>query len=412
MFNKNQNSQSNSSQIPVHTMQDDLNALQNPNAKGKFIKIEESNFPKNDSNVSEKKSDSPFLNGNIGNSNHPVSAPVSSSPSPFSASAPIKNTSIPVRPIMQNSTQPKTPPIPQGLPVSDSKDQKVKDEKEMFLKELAEKREIEREEKQKNTISEDEAKKSGRSGRLLLLIAGVVIVITFFLGGYYFWITKYNQSEEKEVSEIPVKETQENTEIQNIEEKSSENATKFSITNPNILSLDIENPDYSVIKQALLKTAADIKAEKINVPLEFIVTDKNNAPVSFVNFTLAFGIKLPAEILSYAENDFSLYFFNDNEKMRLGLAVKVREADKVKALVRKEESKLYSDFSSLFIENIVLKTKTPVFADGNYNGIATRYANLDEQMTASLDYGFKEDQFVLGTSKQTMRSILDKLATK
>lgn len=405
MFSKNQNNQNsadvNSNKIPVHTMQDDIESLNHPGTKEKFIEIEKNDsVKKNDETTSAisnpKAASSPFMNGGANISVNKA------------ADFPKKTETQFSNPAIRVNSMPPNLPVKPNLPSGEQKNQKVKDEKEVFLKELAQKREMEREERQKTTISQNEIKEPSNLGRKVAIFSAVLVVIGLILGGYYYWVTQMgSQTGDNMAIENDIQESKEIVEVQNEQHETIQ--AKFSVSNPNVLPIDTENADFSVIKQVLINTAADVKAEGIDVPLDFVATDKSNSPISFVDFTLAMEIKLPAEILSYAEKDFSLYFYNDNGNVRLGLMAKFSDPEKVAALIRKDEANLYKNFASLFIEDIEAKQGKLVFGDGNYDGNAIRYANINESMTASIDYAIVGNQFILGTSKQTIRSILDKV---
>jgi hypothetical protein len=396
MFNKNQNNTDNKSlnSVPVHTMQDDLASLKDPNLKEKFINInkKEDSVVKN-SQISEANSEkfksSPFSGNNLDTGQYNAVQPSHEAPKP-----PQQTVNSQVNSLSPANTI-----------------KKVDDEREVFLKELAQKREIEKEEKQNSTVSGPKKSKVKING-VLFLVVSVVIIAAFLAGFYYFWVTRVNNANNENI-------VADNTENNNLSEDSVEikgneellaTESKFALSNPNILSINLDGGS-EMIKKKLAEIAVDIKSEGISDSLEFVVTDSSNNPVSFVDFALASGIKLPAEILSYTEKNFSLYFYNDGNSVRLGLAASVKDPEKIKALLKNEETNLFTDLSPLYLENAALKIDKSkmVFASSNYAGNAIRYINLDSNMAISLDYTVNESKIVLGTSKNTLRIILDKL---
>lgn len=412
-----QNSQTDLSKVPFHTMQDDLNSLNNPNmAKEEFINVavpDQNEKKLTNENYGEQKPESPFLN--ISSSNPSVAKSQPFQPQSFQ-SHPVQS-----QPVRAQFVQSPIPPQ-YSAPIAANPVKSVQEEKEDFLKSLAEKRDMEKEEKQKNADAESAPKNGAK--KIIFIGIGSVVILAFLAGGYYFWMIRKNNSSpslNQTRTNSAAENTAENASQENNDNSSAEvpdnNQTnqapiqsQFSNTNPNILSISVDNPGAQDINQLLVKTASNIESQQITAPLEFIVTDKNNNPVSFVDFTAQAGIKLPASILGLFDKDFSIYFYEDNGNMRLGLSVSLKDAVSAKGLFQQEEKNLYSDFSPLYIEAVPSSPIKTVFATSTYNDYSIRYMNVDAGLTTSVDYTIGKSQFILGTSKQTMRAILDKIS--
>jgi hypothetical protein len=154
-------------------------------------------------------------------------------------------------------------------------------------------------------------------------------------------------------------------------------------------------------------TADELKQTNISQPVEFLVVDEKNNPIEFSVFSLFAGIKMP-KIISDSLDGFSLYFYSDSGNIRIGAAVRIKEGKDITKAISLEEKRLVADLSPLQIEKAEAP-KGKVFAGSIYRDVAIRYMNLNEQITTSVDYAFMDKQLIIGTSKNTMRAILDKM---
>ncbi|MDO8240596.1 MAG: hypothetical protein Q7T51_01230 [Candidatus Moranbacteria bacterium] len=183
----------------------------------------------------------------------------------------------------------------------------------------------------------------------------------------------------------------------------------FSNDKPNYLSIDTTAIDNTQIKEAINKFAEDIKKSAVTTPIEFIVTDTQNNPIDFATFSQKMGLTLSKNILTYLNKNFSLFIFNDNGNMRLGLTVDFANSAKLKPVLLKEEPILAKNISALLLSTIY-ELPTAVFGKSIYNGIDIRYQNIVSPENLSIDYALTDKQLVIGTTKMTLRSIIDKIA--
>ena len=270
---------------------------------------------------------------------------------------------------------------------------------------------IEIESKQKDQL--EPIKKEKARGKKLWIIFLVLIISAFSFGGYYFWSFKKSSNEDKEQALNITKETKQSTENNVKEEKIEiETGEKYSTIKANYLPINTIDSNQVIIQDVLLKTAEEIKNLSTKKPIEFVITDeKNNNPVSFSVFSVISGIKLSSEILKNISDDFSLYFYPDSSGVRLGLVVNFKEKEKIFQILVKEEPNLVKELAPLFLNNEVFSKTKVIFKDGNYMSIPTRYFNIDEKNNYSVDYAFIENSLVLGTSKDTMWAILEKISS-
>jgi hypothetical protein len=253
------------------------------------------------------------------------------------------------------------------------------------------------------------APESSALGKMFFWIAIIIVIGAFAFGGYYFWATRNYASQDSISSESDTTANQAATPEATTESPAEIAQGQFSESNPNYLPIDIGTATADSVKKLLIDKASAVKDTGFIAPVEFAVTDTNNDPVSFSAFNYISGLKLPVSVLTNLGDKFSLYLFNDNGNMRIGLAVELKDKEKVTAGIKSEEKLLAGDLTPLFM-GIAVKNIDRIFKSSIYNDFSIRYNNLDDQSSISTDYSFTDKYLVIGTSKQTIRAVLDKIS--
>jgi hypothetical protein len=237
--------------------------------------------------------------------------------------------------------------------------------------------------------------------KVLLIAFSALIILLLLGGGYFFWMTRPPQ---------PAQVTPPTTEtIQAPQEPVNINplSEKYTSDKPNYLPIDTNTASPDTIKQLLASTATDISQTSLTAPIEFIVTDTNNNPVTFHIFATLAQLSFPSSVYAGLDDSFSLYVFRDTNKSRIGLAVKMKDRVAVTAAMRAAENTLAATLSPILLDYSP-SSIAPTFADGSYLSMATRYANLDAVNNLSMDYALTDNYLFIGTSKNTLRTIIDK----
>lgn len=232
-----------------------------------------------------------------------------------------------------------------------------------------------------------------------IIMAGIIcfLLLAFGAGGYYYWISKQND---------PEKITNEN-ESENPKPFETENIS-FSIEKPNYLSIDIVSMSEVEIKETLKKYAKRVADSKALTPIEFIVTDSKNDPINFALFTSKSGISFSQDLLSSlnAEEKFSLFIYNDKLNTRLGFAINSMDDYKLKKSISQEEANMTKEIEPLFLD-IPHNLESNTFSSSSYNGTEIRFLNLTPSNELTVDYAIFQNKLVVGTTKMTLRSIMD-----
>jgi len=222
---------------------------------------------------------------------------------------------------------------------------------------------------------------------LVLIIAGE---------GYYFWVTinkeEFSSMEAPETqlpAEIPIKQL-------------------FSLSSANYLRIDVENTTTDSVREIINQTAEEIILQNVEAPVEFIVTDANNNPLSFTEFSQRLAINLPAEVVANLGEKFSLFLFNERGKVKVGLTIDTVDGDKLKDIMLEKEADIPLSLAPLFlVSDYSIPAKS--FDSSLYKDVIIRYFNIISPEELSIDYALYQNKLIIGTTKSTARAIIDTL---
>lgn len=250
----------------------------------------------------------------------------------------------------------------------------------------------------KNELHFEENSKRGL-GKAVVAAVIIFIILLLGAGGYYFWITRMNNS------------SQQSDEIETFTPElvaipsQPETSPDFSTDKPNYLSLDIQDGNTQPLKNILENYSHKITKSNQGLPVEFIPTDAQNNPLDFSKFAQTFGINLPQDILSTLEPGFSLFIY-DNGMPRTGLGVSVKDSSRLQTLLLTEEINLPQELQPLFLADSFTFNNNP-FKNSLYREIPIRYSNIISPEELSIDYTIYKDYLLIGTTKDTLRAMID-----
>ena len=381
--------------LPVHTMRKDLEEIAHPNLKTKEQLGEAT--PIRPSNLTEAQKSSPFFSQTPVRKIEPQ--PVDETPRIISqrpAPEPIKV--MPQKQAFESMRQ--TPQKPAVEPIKVAPTRPINEPVKkvvapMPVKEPA-KVAFKPVEPPIKIKEKDEQKKS--SGKPLLLVLAVLVILVIVAGGYYFWLNQNQQTQEVAVTNVPEQTV----------EPQPEPVAKFSNEKPNIFTVDMSTSTTKTLRDALQNQAQDVSEEKDSFPVEFTVTGIDGQPVAFKDFAKALGITFSPALTANLADTFSLFIYNDQANTRLGIALNSKDPIALKKLVVAEEKTLAKDLSPIFLtDEYTLTPKT--FASSNYTGLAIRYLNIISPEDLSVDYAISQNKLLIGTTKMTLRTIIDKI---
>lgn len=254
---------------------------------------------------------------------------------------------------------------------------------------------------QKASLSSSEEQKKkviimfASGGVLLLMIAGLVV--------WYFL------QKDAVDPEVPIQSV---SEVTMVVEPAGDPlpSAPFTPDASNFLMIDTETVTAESFLALLNEAGAKISAAQMTKPVEFLLTDKNNNPIAFSRFAYLMGLPLPEELIASLGEPFSIFLYNTGGKVRIGLSfAPFAPADNgtVQELVTKNEASLPFLFRTFLFQGLTVPAKA-TFRSGVYNTETVRYANIDAGESISFDYVMRDRQWIIGTSKDTLRAIIDK----
>lgn len=259
----------------------------------------------------------------------------------------------------------------------------------------------------KPTVSTQPASPS-KIGKIITTAIIIFIVLLSGFGGYYFWITKYAAEEQAVVETQPeIEQTETPTQEEQPAETTTPAIADFSTDKPNYLNLDTENPSAASVKDQVTSYAQKVAASQIATPVEFIVADKNNNPLTFSQFFSSFGINLPDSISSNLNDPFSLFIYNTTAGPRLGMSIGSKNDTSLKTGLLAEEKNFPKDIEPMFLGATYSTAPTDTFKDSSYSGSDIRFMNLTSTQELSIDYSVSKNKLIIGTTKMTLRSVID-----
>ncbi len=248
----------------------------------------------------------------------------------------------------------------------------------------------------------------------LIILLAVIAVVGF---GFYYVYTSTKSSTNPAVTTENTPSTEQATQ-QNLPSEEAviitPNLSKYSLDKPNFLPIDFSSSSLVDLSSQFSKIAEEIKALPASGLYEFIIVDKNDNPIDFKTFAQATKVTLSSNLLGNLTKEFSLFFYNDNGDVRLGLANKTTTTEKTKlvAAMLKQEPTLVSDLNFLFLGSSAIDTiKTFTVSPYSPNNEVVRYLNLNNEKTLSIDYTVTTNNLLISTSKQTLRAVYQKVTS-
>lgn len=242
--------------------------------------------------------------------------------------------------------------------------------------------------------------------RKLAIIAAIALLLVAVLGGLYFW-WQSSLNGDMEVAAPDVQIESPKIPEANLKAESVAQA-KYSADQPNILSFDTETVTAEQIKSTLLQVGQSIKKDNLPGAVEFLVRDQKLNPLALARFAYLAKLNLPADLLGALDESFSLYVVIDDGRPRLVLLAYAKDESIFAAELKRSEKDLAQAIDSLFLDVTTAPKSNLTFRDGSYLERPVRFANVDASIGLSVDYAVRGRQWIIGTSKDSLRAVLDK----
>ncbi|MFZ3031636.1 MAG: hypothetical protein WA082_01230 [Candidatus Moraniibacteriota bacterium] len=234
--------------------------------------------------------------------------------------------------------------------------------------------------------------------RLLFIVLGGTIVLT--ASGLLAW---YFMKPAPEENTVP---TQAET-VVTPESTITVSEPPFSLDMPNYLSVDTETVSPESFQALIQQSGERIRTGNMTQPVEFLLTDKKNNPIAFSRFAYLMKLGFPEELLALLGEPFSLFLYSDAGRVALGLELTLVKGGEAQKVVTQKEASMPVFLQPLLFRGIVVP-KEVTFRSGVYKTEAVRFVNIDTAQNISFDYVMRDAAWIIGTSKDTLRAILDK----
>ncbi len=236
----------------------------------------------------------------------------------------------------------------------------------------------------------------------------VVLIFVIFIAAagasfYYYWF--YFKNNPSLISQTPANQTS----------SSAENAASISSNlqgnNLQRLIIDTEKSPLE-IKNAVSKLTTEFAASSAeNDLIEIKVISQDNQPIGKKDFLSGFGLTIPETVLAKLSESYSLFLKKEGGTAKLGIVFKTITSSGLNEEMKKWESNMATSLKSLYLEKVSAPAEI-TFNSSQYKNADIRYFNFSSPLNFSLDYSIISNFLVIGTSKDSMRSILDYMAKK
>ncbi|MDP2838065.1 MAG: hypothetical protein Q8O53_02210 [Candidatus Moranbacteria bacterium] len=237
------------------------------------------------------------------------------------------------------------------------------------------------------------------SPMMMYIIFGVLLLLVIAGGGVAWYFLRYVPAHSVVADPVPIAPPPSMEVPVAIE-------PPYALDKPNYLSIDVETITTQEFQKILQAASARMKTANMVKPVEFLITDKNNNPLALSRFVYLMGLSLPEPLMTKLEDDFSVFAHNDKGKATLGLRLVFTDALVGGVVVKQREVTLPMMFRPLLYVGVTVPQKV-LFRSGVYNGETVRFVNLDGTESVSFDYVLRENTWFIGTTKDTLRVILD-----
>lgn len=175
--------------------------------------------------------------------------------------------------------------------------------------------------------------------------------------------------------------------------------------------IEVDNTQKIFLQNTSLLTTlkAEAKLEQTAQTFERIVPIKGEKEIlSLNNLIQGLRIAVYPYVQSELKDNYTLVFYGQDGKRRLGLIIEAIDSNKLKDQLKFWEKTMLDDLKNLFLDENLGEPTSKTFNDNLYKDIAIRYINLPGQ-DLTIDYAVSGNLLLLSTSKESMYQIIDRI---
>lgn len=239
-----------------------------------------------------------------------------------------------------------------------------------------------------------EKKKPKKFNLKPLIILAILVLVIIAISAFFYWQgTKPPQPSEEGAGQA---------EPQIEPEQPIPSASLIPVNETKIISLSPETSVFNLLKQ-------EAEASQLINTFKRIAILKNEQEfLSLKELFQELVIPVPPYTLLELKQDYTLVLYSQNQGRRLGLITQVKNPGNLRTQLIVWEQTMVDNFKNFYIDDQPGEKETQIFQDDNYKETAIRYINLPNPYL-TLNYAILNDLFIIGTSKEVIYTIIDKI---
>ncbi len=253
----------------------------------------------------------------------------------------------------------------------------------------------------KYEIKEDQKNTDNAFKKIAYIGLFLIITVLIGVGGYYSFINK-----EQIMSFLNINSANNEKKLENNQADIKKEPENNFSDKSNFLMID-ELTKEDIIS-SINQTFDKMPENKL---LEFVIVDKDNVALLFPELSNALGLTLDSEVMRNLGDNFSVFLYKkSNDNKRVSLVIDISNKKLLSGSISTNSGNLVQAIEPVFLNAQVSPEKEASgFNTSSYENVSIRYNNLSQDTDLSIDYAIIGDKFMLATSKDSGRLIIDKL---
>lgn len=225
--------------------------------------------------------------------------------------------------------------------------------------------------------------------RIILRIIIILAVVLIGAGGLFYWLGKKTPPSSPTPPSPPIITPQPSAPI-------------ISIKIIKTISLTSDKSLFELLKE-------EAKLEQSIGTFKRIAVLKNEREfLSAVELLQNLEISIPPYALSDFKNNYTLVLSSQSTGKRLGIIIELQNPENLKEQLKTWEPTLLDDFKNFYPSQVPGPRASQTFLDDAHQNVAIRYVNLPRS-DLTLNYTILNNLLVIGTSKELMYTVIDKI---
>jgi hypothetical protein len=176
----------------------------------------------------------------------------------------------------------------------------------------------------------------------------------------------------------------------------------ISVNETKTISLAPDKSLFELLREETTTTQENKTFERIGV----LKNEKEF--LSSVELLQNLEVAIPPFALSYIKGNYNLLIYGQSNGKRLGLIAEIENPENFKEQLRIWEGTMLDDFKNFYPIHVPGPRASQNFLDDIYLNVAIRYVNLPKP-DLTLNYTILNNLFIVGTSKETIYTIIEKV---